>query len=59
MIQLIRTVHPVGQGAFYTEVFTGTDGSQFVMVYDCGTETGAKEMDKDLDTQISDFVNSL
>lgn len=29
---MIRTFHPIGQGAFYTEVFKG-----FTMVYDCGS----------------------
>lgn len=59
MIRLERRFHPIGQGAFYTEVFRGTDDSRFVMVYDCGTETGAKDMEKDLDTQISEFILSL
>jgi len=34
-METIRTFHPVGQGAFYTEVFDNT----FTMVYDCGTAT--------------------
>lgn len=59
MIRLERRFHPIGQGAFYTEVFRGTDGSRFVMVCDCGTETGAKDMEKDLDAQISELILSL
>jgi beta-lactamase superfamily II metal-dependent hydrolase len=37
-MELIRTFHPVGQGAFYTERhnFNGTD---FTIVYDCGSTT--------------------
>lgn len=56
---LHRTFHPVGQGAFYTEVFSGEDGSRFVMVYDCGTKTGANDMDETLDVQIDHFKQSL
>lgn len=37
-MSLIRTFHPIGQGAFYTErhKFNGTD---FTIVYDCGSST--------------------
>ena len=31
---MIRTFHPIGQGAFYTEEF-----NNFTAVYDCGSET--------------------
>ncbi|WP_206770221.1 MBL fold metallo-hydrolase, partial [Vibrio owensii] len=31
---MLRSFHPVGQGAFYTEEFSG-----FTAVYDCGTDT--------------------
>ena len=34
-ITMIRTFHPVGQGAFYTEEF-----ENFSIVYDCGSSTG-------------------
>lgn len=34
---LERTIHPVGQGAFYTEVFDNGDA----VVYDCGTSKGS------------------
>lgn len=54
-----RTFHPVGQGAFYTEVFLGDNGSRFVMVYDCGTKTGVNDMDETLDAQIDIFKQSL
>ena len=39
---LIRTFHPIGQGAFYTERhnFNGTD---FTIVYDCGSTTIKRE----------------
>lgn len=32
MDKFIRTFHPVGQGAFYTEEYKGIS-----LVYDCGT----------------------
>ena len=59
LIDIQRTFHPVGQGAFYTEVFTGNNGKHFVMVYDCGTSTGKDEMEVDLDSQIEAFKKSL
>ncbi|WP_109849529.1 MBL fold metallo-hydrolase [Proteus sp. CA142267] len=35
---MIRTFHPIGQGAFYTEEF-----DNFTFVYDCGTDTDGKK----------------
>lgn len=35
---MIRTFHPVGQGAFYTEDF-----GDFRIVYDCGSSTERKK----------------
>jgi hypothetical protein len=35
-MQFIRTFHPVGQGAFYTERHI-LDGEEFNIVYDCGS----------------------
>lgn len=55
MVYVKRTFHPVGQGAFYTEVFYNEDRSRFIMVYDCGTETGEKNMEVSLDDQIDLF----
>lgn len=38
-ISLTRTIHPVGQGAFYSETFTReTKTSLFTVVYDCGSK---------------------
>ena len=62
-IEMKRTFHPVGQGAFYTEVFDCPNGDQKVVVYDCGTETGKTAFNnagaKQLNGQIMDFANSL
>lgn len=32
-----RIIHPVGQGAFYTERFFDNDSVKALVVYDCGT----------------------
>ncbi len=62
-IEMKRTFHPVGQGAFYTEVFDCPNGDQKVVVYDCGTETGKTAFNnagaKQLNGQIMNFANSL
>lgn len=40
--KIVRTFHPVGQGAFYSERFfvKGQSNAQFNVVYDCGTGYG-------------------
>ena len=58
-MKIIRTFHPIGQGAFYTEEFIDSDKRKFVMVLDCGTETAVEAMDVSLDYQIDSFKNSL
>lgn len=62
-MKLIRTFHPVGQGAFYTEVFKRDDINDIVIVYDCGTMSSRKSFKKiggkELKDQISDFANSI
>ena len=45
IIDMIRTFHPVGQGAFYSERFHGKDeGVDFCIVYDCGTKTSKEKV---------------
>ena len=41
-MKVVRTFHPVGQGAFYSERFYNIDNPQakFNIVYDCGTSWG-------------------
>ena len=34
---LTRTIHPVGQGAFYSEIFSERKNKLFTVVYDCGS----------------------
>lgn len=41
---MIRTFHPVGQGAFYTEQFN----NGFTIVYDCGSETNISFVEKEI-----------
>ncbi len=40
MYDMIRTIQPVGQGGFYTEIFSRDTGNgqrkEFCYVYDCG-----------------------
>lgn len=37
-MEMTRTIHPVGQGAFYTECFED-NGKKYNIVYDCGSDT--------------------
>lgn len=39
MTQFIRTFHPIGQGAFYSEKHIISDNKTITIVYDCGSET--------------------
>lgn len=40
VISVIRTIHPVGQGAFYTEEFFDIDHNRVhTVVFDCGSKT--------------------
>jgi glyoxylase-like metal-dependent hydrolase (beta-lactamase superfamily II) len=41
-MKVVRTFHPVGQGAFYSERFYEGDNPQakYNIVYDCGTSWG-------------------
>lgn len=41
---MIRTFHPVGQGAFYSEKFETQSGDTFTIVYDCGSTTLPKKL---------------
>ena len=35
-MKLTRTIHPVGQGGFYTESIKDDSGKEFLVAYDCG-----------------------
>ena len=51
-INLTRTIHPVGQGAFYSEIFSAQRNKLYTVVYDCGSNnkrcltTDTKQLDK-------------
>lgn len=59
LARLTRTIHPVGQGAFYTEVFAYGEDKTFTMVYDCGTETATADLKIPLERQIDDFKKGI
>ncbi|MCC6448916.1 MAG: MBL fold metallo-hydrolase, partial [Chitinophagaceae bacterium] len=46
--------HPVGQGAFYTEVIEFGNDEKFVMVYDCGSLNY-----KNLEISIDNFIKTI
>ena len=40
-MRIVRTFHPVGQGAFYTEkLYDGSNAVRHIMVFDCGVAWG-------------------
>lgn len=45
-MEMIRTFHPVGQGAFYSEKFETRSGDTFTIVYDCGSDALNKNQNK-------------
>ena len=54
-IDFLRSLRPVGQGAFCTEVFKKDDDTLFTVVYDCGTETDSSI----LEAQIDEFKKGI
>lgn len=60
MCEVIRQIHPIGQGAFYTETFF-VDNKSFSVVYDCGSYwDGLKKKFSNvhpLKGVIDDFIN--
>ena len=49
---MTRTIHPVGQGAFYTECFKD-EINTYNVVYDCGSETPFSGRGKLIDNEIT------
>jgi len=45
-MEMIRTFHPVGQGAFYSEEFKHDDKVTFRVVYDCGCVWGKANQER-------------
>lgn len=59
LARLTRTIHSVGQGAFYTEVFSNGEDKTFTVVYDCGTETATTDLKIPMEQQIDDFKKGI
>lgn len=49
---MTRTIHPIGQGAFYTECLEN-GGNTYNVVYDCGSETAFSGKGKLIDMEIT------
>tara|TARA_R110002072_G_scaffold7503_2_gene40602 strand:+ start:354119 stop:355426 length:1308 start_codon:yes stop_codon:yes gene_type:complete len=55
MMHLDFKFHPIGQGLFYSGIFTHLSGNQFSIVYDCGTDSSRQYINH----EINDFTNEL
>lgn len=54
-MELKRTFHAVGQGAFYTERFHDGGKNVFNVVYDCGSETAKKYLNDAIERFCEDY----
>ncbi len=54
-MRVIRSFHPVGQGAFYSEIFLDARGCEFSVVYDCGSESNGLSLYE----EVNDFRKVL
>lgn len=48
-----RIIHPIGQGAFYTEKFTLCNKIEFNVVFDCGTKSKKKYLEAEIDNRFN------
>ncbi len=48
MVDMIRTVHPVGQGTFISEKFIEKNGKETIVVYDCGSQNGKSVIEREI-----------
>lgn len=55
-VEMIRTFHPVGQGAFYSEQWRWSDG-RFNVVYDCGTKEAVQKVQDVVSSAFEDGVD--
>lgn len=55
-MEVTRTIHPVGQGAFYSEHFKLKDGKVYNVVYDCGTKDDWHET---LETKVEIYIGNV
>lgn len=48
-MKLIRYIHPIGQGAFYTEQFFDDNNNRIAtVVYDCGSSTNKADIEREI-----------
>lgn len=52
-MKMIRTIHPVGQGAFYTERFYTDLNNIYTIIYDCGSSTQFSGRGQLIDSEIT------
>ncbi len=52
-MKMIRTIHPVGQGAFYTERFYIDLNNIYTIIYDCGSSTQFSGRGQLIDSEIT------
>ena len=58
-MNITRTFHSVGQGAFYSETFEDAAIKRFVVVYDCGSYSiGAKSLDSKRNGKLKKKIHS-
>lgn len=58
---IVRTIHPVGQGAFYSERYIDKEGiTKHLMVYDCGSNS-PKKLEREVSSSIkqNEIINIL
>lgn len=53
-MELVRYIHPVGQGAFYTEQFFDNDKRVATVVYDCGAKPSLPALNREIENTFSD-----
>lgn len=49
-LRMCRKIHPVGQGAMYSESFYDGDTLKQVVLYDCGSSSGMKKLNDEIDS---------
>ena len=59
MNKMIRTFHPVGQGAFYTEEFFLESKKKFTVVYDCGSLPSKKVVEDEIESAFGNVKGGI
>ncbi len=59
-MKLVRYIHPVGQGAFYTEQFFDENNERLAtVVYDCGAQSNKKAIEREINGMFVDTDNKM